>query len=231
MLKTIDFYKSDASKVFSIDLLNIMNFGKNLMIKISSICNELNLLIDIHLNEINNLSDSEINKLFKFWEEINLLNNCVVHDFLTSKKSIQSHISKYKILKLIKYSELLDIENIDLDFTRNAVTNDVNVVEDVIAVKRSVRNLVQTNFYERPFNPELGCGVRELLFEPFTPMTKVFLERKIEEVLINYEPRVEVQNIAVDDDQDRNRLVVDIYFYVVGVPGPQVVQTFLQRVR
>ena len=91
--------------------------------------------------------------------------------------------------------------------------------------------LIQTNFYERPFNPELGCGVRELLFEPFTPMTKVFLERKIEEVLINYEPRVEVQNIAVDDDQDRNRLVVDIYFYVVGVPGPQVVQTFLQRVR
>ena len=121
--------------------------------------------------------------------------------------------------------------DIDLDFTRNAVTNDVNVVEDVIAVKRSVRNLIQTNFNERPINPELGCGVRELLFEPFTPMTKVFLERKIEEVLINYEPRVEVQNIAVDDDQDRNRLVVDIYFYVVGVPGPQVVQTFLQRVR
>ena len=72
---------------------------------------------------------------------------------------------------------------------------------------------------------------KSLLFEPFTPMTKVFLERKIEEVLINYDPRVEVQKIAVDDDQDRNRLVVDIYFYVVGVPCPQVVQTFLQRVR
>ena len=98
MLKTIDFYKSDTSKVFSINLLNIMNFEKDLMIKISSICNELNLSIDIHLNEINNLSDSEINKLFKFWEEINLLNNCVVHDFLTSKKLIQSYISKYKIL-------------------------------------------------------------------------------------------------------------------------------------
>ena len=121
--------------------------------------------------------------------------------------------------------------DIDLDFARNPVTNDVNVVEDVIAVKRSVRNLVQTNFYERPFHPELGCGVRELLFENFTPMTKVFLERKIEEVIVNYEPRVELQNVAVDDDQDKNRLVVDIYFYVVGVPGPQVVETFLQRVR
>ena len=121
--------------------------------------------------------------------------------------------------------------DIDLDFGRNAVTNDVNIVEDVVAVKRALKNLIQTNFYERPFQPELGCGIRELLFENFTPMTKVFLERKIEEVIVNYEPRVNLQNVAVDDDQDRNRLVVDIYFYVVGVPGPQVVQTSLQRVR
>jgi len=121
--------------------------------------------------------------------------------------------------------------DIDLDFDRNIVTNDVNVVEDVVAIKRSVRNLIQTNYYERPFNPELGCGIRELLFEPFTPMTKVFLEKKIQEVLINFEPRIQLQNVAVDDDQDRNRLVVDIYFYVVGVSGPQQVQTFLQRVR
>jgi len=121
--------------------------------------------------------------------------------------------------------------DIDLDFNRNAVTNDVAVVEDVVAVKRAVKNLIQTNFYERPFHPELGCGIRELLFENFTPMTKIFLQRKIEEVLINYEPRINLQNVAVDDDQDNNRLVVDIYFYVVGVPGPQVVQSFLQRVR
>ena len=121
--------------------------------------------------------------------------------------------------------------DIDLDFGRNVVTNDVNIVEDIIAVKRAVKNLVQTNFYERPFQPELGCGIRELLFEPFTPMTKVFLQRKIEEVLINYEPRINLQNVTVDDDQDNNRLVVDIFFYVVGVPGPQVVSTFLQRVR
>ena len=94
-----------------------------------------------------------------------------------------------------------------------------------------MRNLIQTNFYERPFHPELGSGVRDLLFENFTPMTKIFLQRKIEEVLVNHEPRIQLQNVAVDDDQDRNRLVVDIYFYVVGVPGPQVVQTFLQRVR
>ena len=121
--------------------------------------------------------------------------------------------------------------DLNLDFTRNAVTNDITKIKGVEAVKRSVRNLVNTATYERPFHPELGCGIRELLFENFTPMTKIFLQRKIEEVLINYEPRINLQNVAVDDDQDKNRLVVDIYFYVVGVPGPQVVQTFLQRVR
>ena len=121
--------------------------------------------------------------------------------------------------------------DIDLSFTRNLVTSDVVQIEDVIAVKRSVKNLVQTNFYERPFQPELGCGIRELLFENFTPMTKVFLENKITEVLLNFEPRIDLNSVRVDDDQDNNRLVVDIYFYVVGVPGPQTVQTFLQRLR
>ena len=119
--------------------------------------------------------------------------------------------------------------DIDLDFTRNQVTSDVVSVEDVVAVKRSVKNLLQTGFYERPFQPELGCGIRELLFENFTPMTKVFLQKKIEEVLNNYEPRINLNSVRVDDDQDNNRLVVDIYFYVIGVPGPQQVQTFLQR--
>ena len=121
--------------------------------------------------------------------------------------------------------------DIDLDFSRNLVTSDVAKVTDVVAVKRSVKNLVQTNFYERPFQPELGCGVRELLFENFTPMTRIFLEKKIQEVLLNYEPRIDLQSVKVDDDQDNNRLVVDIYFYVVGSPGPQTVTTFLQRLR
>ena len=121
--------------------------------------------------------------------------------------------------------------DIDIDFTRNVVTSDVLRVEDVVAVKRSVKNLVQTGYYERPFQPELGCGIRELLFENFTPMTKVFLQNKIVEVLENYEPRIDLQSVKVDDDQDNNRLVVDIYFYVVGSPGPQTVTTFLQRLR
>ena len=121
--------------------------------------------------------------------------------------------------------------DIDLDFGRNSTTNDIVKIEDVNAVKRSVKNLVQTNFYERPFHPELGCGVRELLFENFTPMTGIFIRRKIEEVLTNYEPRITLEQVAVDDDQDGHRSVVDIYFYVQGVTDPIQVTTFLQRLR
>ena len=54
--------------------------------------------------------------------------------------------------------------DLDLDFTRHPVTNDVVKITDVEAVKRSVKNLINTQFYERPFHPELGCGVRDMLF-------------------------------------------------------------------
>ena len=122
-------------------------------------------------------------------------------------------------------------KDLDLDFSRNPVTNDIVKIEDVDAVKRSVKNLVQTNFYERPFHPELGCGIRELLFEIYTPLTGIFLKRKIEEVITNFEPRVSLNQITVDDEPDRNRLKVSIYFYVVGVEDPVVVETFLERLR
>ena len=70
-----------------------------------------------------------------------------------------------------------------------------------------------------------------MLFENFTPMTGIFLKRKIEEVLVNYEPRISLNQITLDDDVDNNRLVVNIYFYVQGVPDPVSVTTFLQRLR
>ena len=122
-------------------------------------------------------------------------------------------------------------KDLDLNFTRNPVTNDITKIEDVDAVKRSVKNLVQTNFYERPFRPELGCGIRELLFENYNPITGIFLKRKIEEVITNFEPRVMLNQITLDDDPDRNRLKVSIYFYIQGIEDPVVVETFLERFR
>ena len=133
-------------------------------------------------------------------------------------------------------------KDIDLNFTRHPVSNDIGTLEDAIAIKRSVRNLIQTNYYERPFHPELGCGVRQLLFENYTPMTSIFLKRKIEEVLQNYEPRISLTSIVINDDNlitnklvgddvDNNRLVVEIDFYIIGVPGPQAMSVELQRLR
>ena len=122
-------------------------------------------------------------------------------------------------------------KDLDLDFTRNVVTNDVVKIEDVNAVKRSVKNLIQTNHYERPFHPELGCGIRELLFENFTPLTGIYIKRKVEEVIINYEPRARLSQVAVNEQPDRNGIQVTVYFYVMNIPEPVSVTTLLQRIR
>ena len=122
-------------------------------------------------------------------------------------------------------------KDLDLDFTRNIVTNDVVKIEDVNAVKRSVKNLIQTNHYERPFHPELGCGIRELLFENFTPLTGIFIKRKVEEVITNYEPRARLSQVTVLEQPDRNGIEVTVYFYVMNIPEPVSVTTLLQRIR
>jgi len=122
-------------------------------------------------------------------------------------------------------------KDLDLDFGRNIVTNDVNKLTDVEAVKRSVRNLINTNHFERPFHPEIGGNVRALLFEPMTPLTALNLQRKIEEVLSNFEPRAKITQIIADPDMDRNGYRLEIRFYVIGIQNPITVETFLERLR
>ena len=122
-------------------------------------------------------------------------------------------------------------KDLDLDFGRNTVTNDVNKLTDVEAVKRSVRNLINTNHFERPFHPEIGGNVRALLFENMTPLTALNLQRKIEEVLSNFEPRAKITQIIADPDMDRNGYRLEIRFYVIGIQNPITVETFLERLR
>ena len=121
--------------------------------------------------------------------------------------------------------------DLDLDFTRNPVTGDVVKLIDVDAVKRSVKNLIQTNHYERPFHPEIGSDVRALLFENMTPLTALNLERKVQEVLINFEPRAKISSVVAEPLEDRNAYHLQVSFYVVGIQTPVVVETFLQRLR
>jgi phage baseplate assembly protein W len=122
-------------------------------------------------------------------------------------------------------------KDLDLDFGRNVVTNDVNKLEDAEAVKRSVRNLINTSHYERPFHPELGSNVRAMLFEPMTPLIALNLQRKVQEVLVNFEPRARLVQIVAQPDIDRNRYGLQISFYVIGVPQIQVVESYLERLR
>jgi phage baseplate assembly protein W len=122
-------------------------------------------------------------------------------------------------------------KDLDLNFGRNVVTNDVNKLTDVEAVKRSVRNLINTNHYERPFHPEIGSDVRAMLFEPITPLTALNLQRKVAEVLNNFEPRVNLVQILARPDFDNNSYHLRIMFYVVGVPEPVTVETLLERLR
>ena len=122
-------------------------------------------------------------------------------------------------------------KDLDLDFGRNPVTNDVNKLTDVEAVKRSVRNLILTNHYERPFHPEIGSGIRGLLFEPMSPLTSLALQRKVEEVLLNFEPRISLVQVLSNANIDRNSYDLKIMFYVIGSEEPVEVETFLERLR
>ena len=99
--------------------------------------------------------------------------------------------------------------DLDLDFARHPVTNDIVKIEDVNAVKRSVKNLINTQFYERPFHPELGCGARDLLFENIQEDTLATVESYIREGLTIYFPQILVTNLQVEGDPDFNK--IDFY--------------------
>mgnify|MGYP001230243127 FL=1 len=117
--------------------------------------------------------------------------------------------------------------DLDLDFTRHPITEDVNKKRGVEAIKRSVRNLLLTNKYERPFNPELGSGLTGYLFELVSPTTANVLNLAIREVLENYEPRIIIDNIRVEGDIDKNGYYVTIEFTPINTLQPVIIELFL----
>ena len=122
--------------------------------------------------------------------------------------------------------------DLDLFFSKKATSKDISKVTDIQAVKRSIRNLVLTNHYEKPFHPEIGSGVRGILFEPMTPLTAHILTRKIEDVIENFEPRARLISVRALPNLDRNEYECTIEFYVVNAPTELVDLTvFLERLR
>ena len=127
---------------------------------------------------------------------------------------------------------LRQYKDLDLFFGTKQASNDINKVTDIQAVKRSVRNLVLLNHYEKPFHPEIGSGVRDVLFEPMTPLTSHSLAIEIEDVIENFEPRAKLVGVRALPNLDRNEYEVSVEFYVVNAPTELVDLTiFLERLR
>ena len=112
--------------------------------------------------------------------------------------------------------------DLDLFFTKRSVDKDVNTLTNVQAIKRSVRNLVLTNFYEKPFHPEIGSGVRELLFEIASPLTSLAISQAVTDVINNYEPRASLNFVDVNAQLDNNAYDISINFSIVNGPPEAV---------
>lgn len=121
--------------------------------------------------------------------------------------------------------------DIDFSFTRKPVTNDVALSYDEMAVVRSVRNLLLTNHYERPFQPELGSNINTLLFEPISPITSTSLQTEIEDMINNYEPRALLKSVTVNAKPDQNAYEVSLEFYIQNATLPTTVTLLLERNR
>ena len=122
-------------------------------------------------------------------------------------------------------------KDLNLDFQQNTATKDIQKIEDVESVKRSVRNLVSLNYYEKPFHPEIGSNIRGLLFEMISPQISHYIGKQLELLIKNYEPRCRLVQVVNRPDLDKNGYSVSISFYVVNVPNPVTVETFLERLR
>ena len=122
--------------------------------------------------------------------------------------------------------------DLDLFFAKKTVGNDVNKVTDIQAVKRSVRNLILLNAFEKPFHPEISSGVRDMLFENMSPVVASILNKQIEDVVVNFEPRVRLVGVRALPDYDRNIYNVTLEFYVVNAPTELVdLSVMLERIR
>ena len=122
-------------------------------------------------------------------------------------------------------------KDLNLDFQQNTATKDIQKIKDVEAVKRSVRNLINTNHYEKPFHPEIGSNLRAMLFELMSPQMNHLISKQIENLINNYEPRCNLVEVFAQPMFDRNGYSVQISFMVNNHQEPVIVESFLERLR
>jgi phage baseplate assembly protein W len=123
-------------------------------------------------------------------------------------------------------------KDLNMNFTKHPLTDDVNRVYDVESIKRSLKNLMLTNYGERPFQPWLGSNIQALLFEQMDPLTISMLRDQIEMLIENFEPRVQIINLEVNG-MDDNQLRVSLNFKINNVNTNiiHLFSTILRRIK
>ena len=124
-----------------------------------------------------------------------------------------------------------DYQDLDFDFTANPITGDVAKVKNVTSVKRGIRNILMTENTERLFQPEVGSGLKNLLFEPMTNLTAQLLEDEVRSAIDSWENRAEVLNINVIPEEEYNRYRVAVLFRLINDPTEQQTEVLLSRER
>ena len=128
-------------------------------------------------------------------------------------------------------SRIKDFTDLDLDFIAHPITGDVTKKVGPDAIARSIRNLVMTNYYDRPFRSQIGSNALKMLFENIGPLTAINLEQAISDVVTNFEPRAKLIGVKVNADPDNNGYTAKIAFYVQNRPEPYQTTLFLARIR
>ena len=121
--------------------------------------------------------------------------------------------------------------DLDLNFINHPVTGDVVLVYDETAIKRSVKNLVLTQNYERPFRSDIGSPIKSLLFDLTTPLLVISLKRAITDLIRNHEPRVNLTEVDVNVSIDTQSVYVSIYFTILNTITPIKLDLVLERTR
>lgn len=121
--------------------------------------------------------------------------------------------------------------DLDLRFLPNLSTGDVALRYDTQSVIASVKNLLNTNKYDRKFQPDVSSGLNALLFEPVTNISATLIENEIVRVITNYEPRVTINALNVVATPDRNQFNVSLSVFIGNDTQPTSINLILTRTR
>lgn len=124
-----------------------------------------------------------------------------------------------------------EYRDLDLNFNIHPIRKDVTKHTGDMAVINSIKNLISTNHYERPFRPYLGGNIRKLLFENVDSVTSSRMEKEIRQIIENFEPRARVTTVTVTAQPDNNAFNVKIEFSIVNRPEPVTITFLLERIR